>query len=226
MSKTFKDFFFGSETADTRTCPFCGVEVPKGQKHCQRCGHDMAATPAPEVEKVDTWDCVKCNLRGIKTNCCPNCGAKHPDPPKDWKCPNCGKDGILSEFCPDCGTEKPVEISYWDCKACDRKHIPQGDKHCPQCGRAKGAFRITVVKEWACPNCGKEKNKTPFCPDCGTEAPEEIEPEFWSCPVCKNEGLSSEFCPQCGTGKPWHCPTCGKEDCVTNCCPDCGTARP
>ena len=57
------------------------------------------------VENADKWTCTACGKTGIKSNFCPDCGAKKLATPTTWDCA-CGKKGITSNFCPDCGAKK------------------------------------------------------------------------------------------------------------------------
>ncbi len=82
---------------------------------------------------VEGWNCT-CGNENIKTNFCPNCGAKKIITNNGWTCPTCGKTNVLTKFCPDCGTKKP-EDRTWDCK-CGEKNITS--LFCPSCGAKKG----------------------------------------------------------------------------------------
>ena len=75
------------------------------------------------------WDCI-CGQSNIKTNFCPNCGNKKPEPLKGWNC-SCGQSNIKTNFCPNCGNKKPEEPKGWDCN-CGQKDIKSN--FCPNCG--------------------------------------------------------------------------------------------
>lgn len=48
---------------------------------------------------------------------------------------------------------------------------------------------------WDCPKCGKKKNNSKFCGECGMKKPSIS--ETWDC-KCGNKGIQSKFCGECG----------------------------
>ncbi len=111
-------------------------------------------------EIPDGWECAACGTKNIKSNFCPNCGAKKPEPkPADtWDC-ECGTKNITSNFCPDCGKKRPEKPSGWDCE-CGTKNI--ASNFCPNCGKK----RPEAPSTWDC-ECGAKNITSKFCPDCG-----------------------------------------------------------
>ena len=114
---------------------------------------------------ADTWTCT-CGAANLTTKCCPECGAKRPEPAQGWDCPTCGFKNITSKFCPDCGAKKPEPPQTWDCPDCGFKGITS--KFCPDCG----AKKPEALQPWDCPDCGFKGITTKFCPDCGAKKPE------------------------------------------------------
>lgn len=112
----------------------------------------------------DSWNC-SCGAVNIMSKCCPDCGAKRPEPVQGWECPACGCKNITSKFCPDCGAKKPEPPQPWDCPACGYKGITS--KFCPDCGAPKPV----PPQPWDCPACGFKGIITKFCPDCGAKKP-------------------------------------------------------
>lgn len=112
----------------------------------------------------DSWNC-SCGAVNITSKCCPDCGAKRPEPVQGWECPACGCKNITSKFCPDCGAKKPEPPQPWDCPACGYKGITS--KFCPDCGAPKPV----PPQPWDCPACGFKGITTKFCPDCGAKKP-------------------------------------------------------
>ncbi|MBR6513193.1 MAG: SPFH domain-containing protein [Clostridia bacterium] len=108
-----------------------------------------------DATAADAWNCT-CGCSGIKSNFCPNCGNKKPEPKAGWDCA-CGCKGITSNFCPDCGSKKPEPPAAWDC-VCGCKGITSN--FCPDCGTKK-------PESWDCPDCGNKGINAKFCPDCG-----------------------------------------------------------
>ena len=90
----------------------------------------VAATPAD-----NGWKCPECGNEGIKTNFCPECGAKKPAPVTTWDCPTCGATGIKTKFCPECGAKRPEAPTSWICPDCGTKDITT--KFCPECGHKR-----------------------------------------------------------------------------------------
>ena len=109
--------------------------------------------------KQDTWNC-SCGAANLTSKCCPECGAKRPEPVQGWDC-SCGCKNIQSKFCPDCGSPKPEPPETWDCPQCGHTGITS--KFCPDCGSPKP----TVPETWDCPKCGRTGISSKFCPDCG-----------------------------------------------------------
>ena len=98
-----------------------------------------------------------------------------------------------------------------------------------QADTRESGVSVPSAHGWTCPNCGREGNESAFCPDCGTQRPEEK--ASWTCPGCGREGNEGAFCPNCGAKRPeipaaWTCPNCGREGNEGAFCPDCGTQRP
>lgn len=113
----------------------------------------------------DSWNC-SCGAVNITSKCCPDCGAKRPEPVQGWECPACGCKNITSKFCPDCGAKKPEPPQPWDCPACGYKGITS--KFCPDCGAPKPV----PPQPWDCPACGFKGITTKFCSDCGAKKPD------------------------------------------------------
>ncbi len=117
-------------------------------------------TTAADKSIRDTWDC-SCGAANLTSKCCPECGAKRPEPTiYGWDC-TCGCKNIQSKFCPDCGSPKPPEPEKWNCTKCGQKDIISN--FCPNCGSAKPADKET----WDCKKCGRKGIDSLFCPDCG-----------------------------------------------------------
>lgn len=112
----------------------------------------------------NSWNC-SCGAANITSKCCPECGAKRPEPVQPWDCPACGFKNITSKFCPDCGTPKPIPPVPWDCPACGFKDI--SSKFCPNCGAPKPV----PPQPWDCSVCGFTGITTKFCPNCGAKNP-------------------------------------------------------
>ncbi len=83
----------------------------------------------------DGRQCPVCGTKGIKSNFCPNCGAKCPESIAAWDCAKCGAKNITSRFCPDCGAKRPEGTTAWDC-SCGARNITS--KFCPDCGKMRG----------------------------------------------------------------------------------------
>lgn len=124
-------------------------------------GVQQAAAP-------DSWNC-SCGAMNITSKCCPECGAKRPEPQQGWEC-SCGCKNITSKFCPDCGAKKPEPLAAWDCPSCGFKGITS--KFCPDCGAPKPV----PPQPWDCPACGFKGITTKFCPDCGAKKPDNQTP--------------------------------------------------
>ena len=115
----------------------------------------------------------------------------------------------------------------WTCKgvkdgqSCDETH-PGNEAFCGNCG-AKRPEPKAVIEPWACPNCGKNDCKQPFCCQCGKGKPEttaeesaETNPELnekvedepieepvdWDCECGENNPAGKKFCGECGKAKP------------------------
>ena len=116
---------------------------------------------------ADTWNCT-CGAANLTTKCCPECGARKPEPVQSWDCPACGFKGITSKFCPDCGVKKPEPPRPWDCPSCGFKGITS--KFCPECGVKKPE----PPRPWDCPSCGFTGITSKFCPDCGAKKPDMV----------------------------------------------------
>lgn len=110
----------------------------------------------------DSWNC-SCGAINITSKCCPDCGAKRPEPVQGWECPACGCKNITSKFCPDCGAKRPEPPKPWDCPACGCKNITS--KFCPDCG----AKKPELPAAWDCKNCGQTGITSNFCPNCGAK---------------------------------------------------------
>lgn len=115
--------------------------------------------------KADSWNC-SCGAVNITSKCCPDCGAKRPEPAAGWDCA-CGCRNITSKFCPDCGAKKPDAPAVWDCPSCGFKGITS--KFCPECGAPRPTQKL-----WDCPTCGYKGISTKFCPDCGSKMPDGV----------------------------------------------------
>ncbi len=126
------------------------------------------AAGVQQTVKPDSWNC-SCGATNITSKCCPECGAKRPEPVQGWDCA-CGCKNITSKFCPDCGAKKPEPPAAWDCPACGCKEITS--KFCPDCGAPKPV----PPQPWDCPACGFKGITTKFCPDCGAKKPDSTAP--------------------------------------------------
>lgn len=109
----------------------------------------------------NSWNC-SCGAMNITSKCCPDCGAKRPEPQQGWDC-SCGCKNITSKFCPDCGAKKPEPPAAWNCPNCSCTGITS--KFCPDCGTPKP----TVPTTWNCKNCGQTGISSNFCPNCGAK---------------------------------------------------------
>ena len=118
------------------------------------------------ADSKETWNC-SCGQMSITSKCCPECGAKKPEPQRGWDC-SCGEKGIISGYCPECGTKKPEAVISWDC-SCGEKGI--NTNFCPRCGarKPKNSKQSAIPIGRTCPNCGKNDVTSPFCPICGTK---------------------------------------------------------
>lgn len=125
-------------------------------------GGVTGGTAEPAKPAENTWNC-SCGATNITSKCCPECGAKRPEPVQGWDCPACGCKNITSKFCPDCGAKKPEPPKPWDCPACGCKGITS--KFCPDCGAKKPEPPAT----WDCKNCGQTGITSNFCPNCGAK---------------------------------------------------------
>ena len=107
------------------------------------------------------WDCPACGQIGNTGKCCPECGARRPEPKTDWDCPACGHTGNTGKCCIECGARRPDPKTAWDCPACGQ--TGNTGKCCIECGARRPEAKAT----WDCPACGQIGNTGKCCPECG-----------------------------------------------------------
>jgi len=82
-----------------------------------------------DAVKLNLWDCG-CGEKGIKSNFCPDCGTKKPEPAAVWHC-TCGESNIAKNFCPNCGTKRSMPSETWDCACGETGNVKT---FCTNCG--------------------------------------------------------------------------------------------
>lgn len=89
------------------------------------------APAAPASSSAGTWTC-SCGAQATG-NCCPECGAKKPQPSGGtWICPVCHHEAS-GKFCSECGAPRPANTGEWTC-SCGT--VNKG-KFCSNCGQKR-----------------------------------------------------------------------------------------
>ena len=135
------------QTAQTISCPKCGMNIAADSIFCPRCGENLKQKSSPDRSIV-----------------CTQCGGKSPEGTKF--CPHCGR---RFRCCPSCGADNAEDAS--ECRSC-RKPLPI---RCPSCGaEINGGLKFCcecgAKLRKTCSQCGGDlPNGMKFCPNCGNK---------------------------------------------------------
>lgn len=217
------------------------LSVPK-QIHwkCKNCGFEgVFGQPDPK--------CPKCgNMNRSISHKCPECGHEEHTMGGLWTCSECGWPNSVKRVhkCPQCGHEQESRSPSWTCSKCgwsnhslfsfhhecsncgyeQDDNVPDSTWKCPKCGKSREVTRTcpecgyteknTMGFSWSCPECGWSASFTHVCPECGNVETTKVQINAWVCSKCGYEGTTVRECPECAWKGPYHG--------VNFICPQCG----
>ncbi len=182
-------------------CPDCGKKMAAGTAICPRCGYDMntpslfeedeeevaAPLEEPIAEEPATPEPEAPTPEPVKSDLCPRCGKKIPEPL--ITCPRCG-------YYPGDSLEMPEEPEKREPtpEARQRKAEPRRERVCAKCGRKIPGNLAT------CPYCGYHPSDEELAAEQAEEYDDYGEPEDGvPCPRCDRlVAHGTRICPHCG----------------------------